>query len=164
MGCALPGRQAGKQIFPIKAIGTTTHKLASATAGLHLRWNSNHEALECLEGRSNLTQAYPDFQIQPSKVTMFSCCMDSGKILLGSSIDIESDVALFVHLTRRDNVDELYECLLERSTGTFKRQQVSRYVPVRAVEPKSSTKKQIATRWKNLFLTSKNNLVELLEH
>ncbi|KAL8751373.1 MAG: hypothetical protein Q9184_006090 [Pyrenodesmia sp. 2 TL-2023] len=115
----------GDKVFSIQAIGSTTHKFASTTTGLYLIWSKSRRVVECFQGRTSLTRTYPDFTIDPNSLTLFEDCKDNGKILLESSIGVQKEVPLFVHLTDKDDMDDFFEYLLELSQGTFKRQSVS---------------------------------------
>lgn len=98
--------------FSIKAIGTTSSKLA-AFHGLYLEWDEDRQALECFKERNNETHGSPDLCIFPADITKISCAVGYGKILIKSSRGIMANVPLFVHLSDHDDADDFVDYLLK---------------------------------------------------
>ncbi|KAL8826357.1 MAG: hypothetical protein Q9170_007432 [Blastenia crenularia] len=56
---------------------------------------------------------------------MFMCCRENGKVLIKSSIELERDVPLFLHLAESKDVSELYGFLLMKSNIEVRRQMLA---------------------------------------
>ncbi|KAL8720078.1 MAG: hypothetical protein Q9225_003013 [Loekoesia sp. 1 TL-2023] len=108
--------------FRVVAFGVENVKFSGPGEDLCLVWKEDRNAFRCYRGRHILTQASPYLQVVPNNVTLFKCSMDSNKVLLKSSVEVQHDVPFFAQFADNEDVLEFYEVLLDKANHNIRRQ------------------------------------------